>query len=161
MAEGCVPARERPVARGSSHTISLLNPPTHSLCSSDACGGHGEMHMGDLEAINGLVIKEHCSFYILSLFNMFNVWVLTCPQCSCQGIIAMYSYFSCNYYLLFRYFASVCLTISSVCLLSRRHMYIWYVYFKFVSLMCWICTFYFHRIVSFIYICSFNCIQLH
>lgn len=81
MAEGCVPARERPVARGSSHTILLQKPPSHSLCSSDDCGGHGGMHMGDLEAINGLVMKEHGSVYILSLFNTFNVWVLLCVHC--------------------------------------------------------------------------------
>ncbi len=37
--------------------------------------------MGDQEAINGLVMKEHGSFYILSLFNTFNVWVLLCVHC--------------------------------------------------------------------------------
>ncbi len=81
MTEGCVPARERPVACGSSHTILQQKPPSQSLCSSDACGGHGGMHMGDQEAINGLVMKEHGSFYILSLFNTFNVWVLLCVHC--------------------------------------------------------------------------------
>lgn len=37
--------------------------------------------MGDLEAINGLVMKEHGSVYILSLFNTFDVWVLLCVHC--------------------------------------------------------------------------------
>ncbi len=36
---------------------------------------------GNLEAINGLVMKEHGSVYILSLFNTFNVWVLLCVHC--------------------------------------------------------------------------------
>jgi len=74
MAEGCVPAREKPVAHGASHTILQQNPHTHihtrfmfliSLCwtGRDA-----------LEAINGLVMKEHGSF-TSSLFNTFSVWV--------------------------------------------------------------------------------------
>jgi len=29
MAEGCVPAREKPVAHGASHTILQQNPHTH------------------------------------------------------------------------------------------------------------------------------------
>lgn len=82
MAEGCVPAREKPVARGSSHTILQQKPPpphTHTQFMFFRClwwtwrDAHG--------AINGLVMKEHGSFYILSLFNTFNVWVLFCVHC--------------------------------------------------------------------------------
>lgn len=69
------------LGRGLWPVVHPTQSSLHSLCSSDACGGHGGMHMGDLEAINGLVVKEHGSFYILSLFNTFNVWVLLCVHC--------------------------------------------------------------------------------